>query len=107
VIPVRVNGADVAINSDIRRSPLVFQMSTPTPAAQAVVANLAQVVQTVPNVLQTLAGDPDDPTLSDIFNVTASGTYVASGVLFVLGPLLTGPINAVLPPTALGLAASH
>ena len=45
------------------------------------------------------------PRLSDIFNVTASGTYVASGVLFILGPLMTGPINAVLPPTILGMAA--
>jgi PPE-repeat protein len=66
---------------------------------------LSQVLQTVPNVLQALAGSPGDPTLSDIFNVTASGTYVASGVLFILGPLLTGPINAVLPPTILGAAA--
>ncbi|MCV7413578.1 hypothetical protein AWC05_03765 [Mycobacterium florentinum] len=66
---------------------------------------LNQVLQTVPEVLDTLAGAPGDPTLSDIFNVTASGTYVASGVLFILGPLLTGPINAVLPPTILGAAA--
>ncbi|BBY20854.1 PPE family protein [Mycobacterium stomatepiae] len=66
---------------------------------------LTQVMQTVPEVLDTLAGAPGDPTLSDIFNVTASGTYVASGVLFILGPLFTGPINAVLPPTILGAAA--
>lgn len=66
---------------------------------------LTQVLQTVPNVLDTLAGAPGDPTLSDMFNVTASATYVASGVLFILGPLLTGPVNAVLPPTILGAAA--
>jgi hypothetical protein len=66
---------------------------------------LAQVVQTVPDVLDTLAGAPGDPTLSDILNISASGTYVASGVLFILGPLLTGPINAVLPATVLGTAA--
>jgi hypothetical protein len=45
---------------------------------------LAQVLPTVPNVLQTMAGEAGDPTLSDIFNVTASGTYVPSGVLFIL-----------------------
>lgn len=66
---------------------------------------LTQVLQTVPKVLDTLAGAPGDPTLSDMFNVTASATYVASGVLFILGPLLTGPVNAVLPPTILGAAA--
>jgi hypothetical protein len=66
---------------------------------------LAQVLPTVPNVLQTMAGEAGDPTLSDIFNVTASGTYVASGVLFILGPLFTGPVNAVLPPTRKQLTA--
>jgi PPE-repeat protein len=66
---------------------------------------LRQVVSKVPNVLQALAGNPGDPTVSDVLNVTASGTYVASGVLFILGPLLTGPIGAALPATSLGLTA--
>jgi PPE-repeat protein len=66
---------------------------------------LTQVLNTVPNVLQTLAGDPGDPTASDILNVTASGTYVASGVLFILGPLLAGPIGAALPAFPLGMTA--
>jgi PPE-repeat protein len=66
---------------------------------------LRQVVSTVPNVLQALAGDPGDPSVSDVLNVSASGTYVASGVLFILGPLLTGPIGAALPTTSLGLTA--
>lgn len=79
-------------------------VSKATTSAAASPKALTQVLQTVPNVLDTLAGQPGDPTLSDIFNVTASGTYVASGVLFILGPLLTGPLNAVLPPTILGVA---
>jgi PPE-repeat protein len=66
---------------------------------------MTQVVNTVPNVLQTLAGESGGATTSDILNVTASGTYVASGVLFILGPLFTGPVNAALPPTILGAAA--
>jgi PPE-repeat protein len=80
----------------------VSQAST---SAAASPKALTQVLQTVPNVLQTLAGDPGDPALSEIFNLTASGTYVASGVLFILGPLFAGPVNAVLPPTILGAAA--
>ncbi|UXA04349.1 PPE family protein [Mycobacterium sp. SMC-2] len=79
--------------------------ATGTSAAGNTRNALSQVVSTVPNVLQTLAGSPGDPTLSDIFNVTASGTYVASGVLFILGPLLAGPIGAALPASALGFGA--
>jgi PPE-repeat protein len=63
---------------------------------------LTQVLQTVPSVLDTLAGEP--PAMSEILNVTASSTYIASGILFILGPLFTGPINAALPPTILGAA---
>jgi hypothetical protein len=59
----------------------------------------------VPNALQTLAGEAGGASTSDVLNVTASATYVASGVLFILGPLFTGPVNAVLPPTILGAAA--
>ncbi|SPM42967.1 hypothetical protein MNAB215_5188 [Mycobacterium numidiamassiliense] len=66
---------------------------------------MTQVINTVPNVLQTLAGESGGASTSDILNVTASGTYVASGVLFILGPLFTGPVNAALPPTILGAAA--
>lgn len=66
---------------------------------------LTQVVNTVPNVLQTLAGDPGDPTVSDVLNVSASGTYVASGILFILGPLLSGPVGAALPALSLGATA--
>jgi PPE-repeat protein len=66
---------------------------------------LAQFTSTVPNVLQTLAGDAGGASTSDVLNVTASATYVASGVLFILGPLFTGPVNALLPPTILGAAA--
>jgi PPE-repeat protein len=66
---------------------------------------LRQVISQVPNVLQTLAGGAGDPTVSDVLNVTASGTYVASGVLFILGPLLAGPIGAALPTTSLGWTA--
>jgi PPE-repeat protein len=66
---------------------------------------MTQVVNTVPNVLQTLAGESGGASASDILNVTASGTYIASGVLFILGPLFTGPVNAALPPTILGAAA--
>ncbi|WAC89354.1 PPE family protein [Mycobacterium sp. Aquia_213] len=66
---------------------------------------LTQVLQTVPAVLDTLAGEPSSPALSEILNVTASTTYIASGVLFILGPLFTGPVNAALPPTILGAAA--
>ncbi|MCV7428456.1 PPE family protein [Mycobacterium montefiorense] len=80
----------------------VSQAST---SAAASPKALNQVLQTVPNVLQTLAGDAGNPTLSEIFNITASGTYVASGVLFILGPLFAGPVNAVLPATVLGTAA--
>ena len=66
---------------------------------------LAQFTSTVPNALQTLAGEAGGASTSDVLNVTASATYVASGVLFILGPLFTGPVNALLPPTILGAAA--
>jgi PPE-repeat protein len=66
---------------------------------------LTQVMQTVPSVLDTLAGESGSPALSEILNVGASSSYIASGVLFILGPLFTGPINAALPPTILGAAA--
>lgn len=55
----------------------------------------------VPNALQTLAGEAGGASTSDVLNVTASAIYVDSGVLFILGPLFTGPVNAVLPPTIL------
>src|SRR5271163_2074284 len=63
-------------------------------------ANEAGNPPTLPNVLQTMAGEASDP--SPFLNVGAGGTYIASGVLFILGPLLTGPIAGALPTTSLG-----
>ena len=83
----------------------VSQAVTTSAGNQLSPTAMAQVVNTVPNVLQTLAGESGGASSSDILNVAASGTYVASGVLFILGPLFTGPVNAALPPTILGAAA--
>jgi PPE-repeat protein len=83
----------------------VSQAITTSAGSRMNPAAMTQVVNTVPNVLQTLAGESGGASTSDILNVTASGTYVASGVLFILGPLFTGPVNAALPPTILGAAA--
>jgi PPE-repeat protein len=79
----------------------VSQAST---SAAASPKALTQVLQTVPSVLDTLAGESGSPALSEILNVGASSSYIASGVLFILGPLFTGPINAALPATILGAA---
>jgi PPE-repeat protein len=89
--PTGVSGQDAAVgratSSSAASSPKAF----------------AQVMSTVPNVLQTMAGETSDP--SPFLNVGAGGTYIASGVLFILGPLLTGPIAGALPTTSLGFAA--
>jgi PPE-repeat protein len=82
-----------------------------TPAAHSRAA-LSQLVSTVPNVLQGLAsGDPTVPTTvlgnllngsGDALNYASGWSFVASGVLFILGPLLVGPIAQSVP----GLGAS-
>jgi PPE-repeat protein len=71
---------------------------------------LSQLVSTVPNVLQGLAsGDPTGSSVgstlgnsADLLNFGSGLSFVASGVLFVVDPLLTGPISGALPALALG-----
>ena len=79
--------------------------STPAAHSRGV---LSQLVSTLPTVLQGLAsGDPIGPTTGlvpngDFLNFASGWSFVASGVLFILGPLLVGPIAQSVP----GLGAS-
>jgi PPE-repeat protein len=72
-------------------------------------AALSQLISTVPAMLQALAAELSPAALGEVLNGDflnfASGvTFVASGVLFILGPLLAGPIAGVVPPlSALGV----
>ena len=80
----------------------VAQAAGTSAAANGLTA-LSQLVSTVPNMLQGLAsGASSVSTATDFLNFASGGTFVASGVLFVLGPLLTGPIAGALPATSLG-----
>jgi PPE-repeat protein len=71
---------------------------------------LSQLVSAVPNMLQGLAsGDPTGSSMgsilgnsADLLNFGSGLSFVASGVLFVVDPLLTGPISGALPALALG-----
>ena len=77
--------------------------ATGTSAAANTASVLSRFVSTLPNVLQGLAsgaasGDPI-ATSADFLNYASGWTFVASGVLFILGPLLTGPIAGALPAT--------
>ena len=71
--------------------------ATNTPAV------LSQFVSAVPNALEELAAGGDSSgTFADWLNFTSGWTFIASGILFILGPLLTGPIAGALPTTSLG-----
>jgi PPE-SVP subfamily C-terminal region len=68
---------------------------------------LSQLISTVPNVLQGLASGDPIGTTADFLDFGSGWTFVASGVLFILGPLLTGPIGGLLPSTSLGWHGSE
>jgi hypothetical protein len=67
------------------------------------------LISTVPAMLQALAAELSPAALGEVLNGDflnfASGvTFVASGVLFILGPILEGPIAGLVPPlSALGV----
>jgi PPE-repeat protein len=61
---------------------------------------LSQLISTLPTVLQAIATGATPATAADFLNFTSGWTFVASGVLFILGPLLEGPIAGLVPPTA-------
>jgi PPE-repeat protein len=64
---------------------------------------LSRLVSMVPKLLQTLASGDDTFELNgDYLNFASGWTFIASGVLFILGPVLEGPIAGALPATALG-----
>ncbi len=63
---------------------------------------LSQLISTLPAVLQGLASGASAATTADYLNFASGWTFVASGVLFILGPLLTGPMAGALPATSLG-----
>lgn len=86
---------------------------------------LSQLVSRVPNVLQGLAsgtglgpatglGDPLSGSMgsilgnsADLLNFGSGLTFVASGVVFLLGPLLAGPIAGGLPISSLGWSGAE
>ncbi len=81
--------------------------ATATSAAARSAATLSQVVSTVPNLLHTLAsGALSVPKTADFLNFSSGLTFVTSGILFILGPALTGPVKAALPAAAALLGAS-
>jgi PPE-repeat protein len=61
---------------------------------------LSQLISTLPTVLQAIATGATPATTADFLNFTSGWTFVASGVLFILGPLLEGPIAGLVPPLA-------
>ncbi len=72
-------------------------VSAAAPSASA----LSRLVSTVPTLLQNLAsGTLSLPSATDLLNFSSGATFVASGVLFILGPALTGPVKAALPAAA-------
>lgn len=61
---------------------------------------LPQLASRVPTVLQGLAaGTTSGPTAADVLNFASGDTFVASGVLFVLGPALEGPVAGAAAAT--------
>jgi PPE-repeat protein len=78
-------------------------------SAAANPAALSQLISTVPAMLQALASELSPAALGEVLNGDflnfASGvTFVASGILFILGPILEGPIAGLVPPlSALGV----
>jgi PPE-repeat protein len=72
-----------------------------TSATARTSSTLSNLMSAVPTALEGLAGDPT-ATGADFLNFTSGWTFVASGVLFILGPLLVGPIAGALPATSLG-----
>jgi PPE-repeat protein len=86
---------------------------------------LSQLVSTMPQVLQGRASgsslgpatglaDPLSGSMgsilgngADLLNFGSGWTFVASGVLFILGPLLAGPIAGGLPISSLGAYGSE
>jgi PPE-repeat protein len=91
-----------------------------TPAAAHSSSAVSQLMSTVPQVLQGLASAGSSaPTaelgnllnssmgstlgnLGDLLNFGSGGTFLGSGVLFILGPLLEGPLAGALPALSLG-----
>jgi PPE-repeat protein len=78
-----------------------------TPAATHSPTALSRLVSTVPTVLQALASaDPTPtggPSAADVLNFASGLTFITSGVEFILGPLLVGPIaSGTLPASSLG-----
>jgi PPE-repeat protein len=57
---------------------------------------LSQLISTLPDVLQTLASG----FTGDVLNNISGWTFVASGVLFILGPVLEGPVAGLVPPAS-------
>jgi PPE-repeat protein len=87
----------------------VAAQATAVGQAAANPAALSQLISTVPSMLQALAAELSPAALGevlngDFLNFMSGLTFIASGVLFILGPLLEGPIASVVPPlSALGV----
>lgn len=78
-------------------------------AAASNSAALSQLISTLPSVLQALATGAalapfttalQDVTAGEFLNFISGWTFVASGVLFILGPVLEGPVNGLVGPLA-------
>ncbi|ORW89686.1 hypothetical protein AWC27_12370 [Mycobacterium szulgai] len=72
-------------------------------------AALSQLISTLPSVLQAMATGAalapfttalQDVTAGEFLNFISGWTFVASGVLFILGPVLEGPVNGLVGPLA-------
>jgi PPE-repeat protein len=86
-----VNAQNAAVSNVVGSS-----AATNTPAA------LSNLVSTVPAALQTMASGDPVGTGTSYLDFSSGLTFIASGVLFILGPLLVGPIQGALPATSLG-----
>jgi PPE-repeat protein len=58
---------------------------------------LSQLISELPSVLQAIATGATSATAGDYLNFASGLTFVASGVLFILGPVLEGPIGTLVP----------
>lgn len=64
-------------------------------------AALSQLIATLPEVLQTLSSG----LVANVLDNISGWTFVVSGVLFILGPALEGPVAGLLPPVSSSVGA--
>ncbi|MGE2817420.1 PPE family protein [Mycobacterium heidelbergense] len=79
----------------------VSQASGTAVAGQSSSSLLPQLISAVPNVLQNVGSGNSIATTADLLNLGSGGAFVASGILYLLDPLLGGStIGATTVPLA-------